>query len=692
MKRLINVAAAAVLLSLNVLHAEDCTCSGMYDEWHSAKFSMFIHFGLYSYYGGVWNGQPVTRGYSEQIQSHAGIYGDWYARAAEVFDPVMFDADEIASLAVESGMKSIVFTSKHHDGFCMFDTETTGYDSVDMMPSGRDFVAELSEACRRHGLKFGLYFSLIDWNYPYAYPISSHNADFITDRHHELNMSQVRELLTSYGPVSELWFDMGSLTPVQSSELYSLVKSLQPDCMVSGRLGNDMYDFAVMPDNTYPDGTLQAPWQTAASMFDETWSWRSWQERGRPSDKVSEKLRSLVEVVSHGGNFLLNVGPDSTGAVIPFEREVLAGMGRWLKQNGDAIYGTEPSPFREDFEWGTVTVKDNRMNLILSGAPPADGRIVIPSCGIRSVRAMTPDVMCRLRNGEIEIRLPSGCFGDPADFKVIRLETDRNLEDMDQSYELSDERYLVSADAQKDHSYSCFDYYSNYRSTVAYGWNFMANAGTVSLVYPEEDAGRKVGLDINGTYVVQTLSEGEAASLPMASVEMGRMCHAKIRGGTFIGPSEWKIYDSKAMDSMDMVYGGCVSFSDRPFSNHILSADVDVAEEGFAVLEVSAGNGMELVLDGNTVVKHLNPYGTARREEKVVLYLKEGPHQIVLRSYNRFEKESHMGLKLSDTVFRSISVPVERRKACALRLSAADRISAHTDSGLHNVIIINGNI
>ena len=232
----------AVLLSVSDLYASD---HQSFERWQDDKFSMFIHFGLYSHLGGVWEGEPVRQGYSEQIQSFAGIFGDWYAETASEFNPVNFDARAIASLAKAAGMRSIVFTSKHHDGFCMFDTETTDYDSVEATPSGRDYVKEISDACKEAGIRFGLYFSLIDWHYPHAYPISSHNADFITPQHHELNKAQVRELLTNYGSVSELWFDMGSLTPEQSGELYELVKELQPDCLVSGRLGNDMYDFYV---------------------------------------------------------------------------------------------------------------------------------------------------------------------------------------------------------------------------------------------------------------------------------------------------------------------------------------------------------------------------------------------------------------------------------------------------------------
>lgn len=147
----------------------------------------------------------------------------------------------------------------------------------------------MAEACKRGGINFGIYFSLIDWHFPQAYPISSHNCDFITPQHHEFTKAQVTELLTNYGPISELWFDMGSNTPEQSKELYQLVHRLQPDCMVSGRLGNDQYDFSVMADNTYPEGSLQTAWQTAASMFDETWSYRSWQKRGGRSHQSDGK-------------------------------------------------------------------------------------------------------------------------------------------------------------------------------------------------------------------------------------------------------------------------------------------------------------------------------------------------------------------------------------------------------------------
>lgn len=253
-KILATLATCLIVLGMHAQISQEA-----YKTWHQNKYSMFIHFGLYSELGGVWEGKPVTRGYSEQIQSFAGIFSDWYGDTALRFNPTAFNADSIVALAKEAGMKSIVITTKHHDGFCMFHTATTDFNSYDATPAKRDFVKELADACQRGGVRLGLYYSIIDWHYPYGHPISSHNCDFVTPEHHEFSKQQVTELLTNYGSISELWFDMGSNTPEQSRELYQLVHKLQPDCMVSGRIGNDQYDFAVMADNAYPEGALQCP-------------------------------------------------------------------------------------------------------------------------------------------------------------------------------------------------------------------------------------------------------------------------------------------------------------------------------------------------------------------------------------------------------------------------------------------------
>ena len=653
----------AVLLSALLLIFAGDLCS---QTWQSDKYSMFVHFGLYSRLGGVWDGEPVRQGYSEQIQSFAGIFSDWYAATAYEFDPVGFDADAIADLAVKGGMRSVVFTTKHHDGFCMFNTQTTTYDCVDMTPSGRDYVREMSDACARRGLRLGLYFSLIDWNHPYAYPISSHNADFVTPEHHEFNKAQVRELLSSYGPISELWFDMGSLEPWQSRELYDLVKSLQPDCMVSGRLGNDVYDFAVMADNKLPQTALQAPWQSAASMFPETWSYRSWQERGNVEDKVAEKLRTLIAVVSRGGNYLLNIGPASDGSIVPFESEVIMSIGRWLEKNGDAIYGAEPSPYRTEFEWGDITRKGDVLYLLLTGECPDSRMITLP--GVRRKIHVTPDMF------------------DPVDVYVIKVEHSKGLYEPEEEF-LPSDTVLSWDNATPCYSYSCFDYYSNYRSVVGYEWNvdMRRPASSVEISYTSEEVGRKISLTLGDVEIELVLDASSPVDLA-SGVNVSGATLGRMRGGTFDHAidtdrvDEWKSSDDYPAE---MPSAG--------FSNYLLRTFVSSDKPALVLFDVCAGNGVELRIDGNTMMKHLNPYRTENRTEKVLVEVRNEAMEVILRSYNRFEKTATAGFRVSDEqrAYRmtvDLQEPVKERKV-RVGLKAADTDSPHTDCGLHNLRI-----
>lgn len=659
-------------------------------RWHAGKYSMFIHFGLYSGYGGVYDGKPVNQGYSEQIQSFAGIFSDWYGESSETFDPVSFNADSIASLAVEAGMRSIVFTSKHHDGFCMFGTETTDFNSVDATPAGRDYVEELSRACRKAGLGFGLYFSLIDWHSPYGSPISSHNADFATPELHRLNIAQVGELLTKYGEITELWFDMGSLTPSQSRELYELVHRLQPGCMVSGRLGNDMYDFAVMADNVSPDTALQTPWQSAASMFPETWGYRSWQERGDVRDKVAEKLRSLLQIVSHGGNYLLNIGPDDKGAVIPFEKEVLKGMGRWLALNGDAVYGTEASPFREDFEWGCVTRKGGRLNLLLTGKYPEDGTVRLYMPGYRLLSSHPGQAS---QKGDI-VTVNVGMQPQKHNIEVVRLDFDKNVEPVAHKFvKLKDNTVLSSENAVKDYSYSCFDYYTNYKSTVAHTWYIDGPLKGLDMVYTESEEGMPLDVEIDG--VSYKVSLGCAASfadssLPVRTVDAGPLYWKKVPGGTFAsgtllpveadGNDGWTECDSTGFR--------CVS---SPFSSYLLMQDVVVDEDCTLLFEAGAGNGIEVFLNGRMIVKHLNPYRSIYHKEILALDLTKGVNRLAVRSYNRFEKTAESSLRVLEDglLYRTSVVPEPLRgRKHKITVRREDAASPHSDAGLHNLRIV----
>ena len=671
-----------MLASLLCIGASAQIAQDAFNKWHQNKYSMFIHFGLYSEYGGVYEGKPVTFGYSEQIQSFAGIFSDWYGDTALKFNPEKFNADEIVALAKEAGMRSIVITTKHHDGFCMFKTATTDYNSVDATPTKRDYVKEISDACRRGGINFAIYFSLIDWHFPHAYPISSHNCDFITPQHHEFTKAQVTELLTNYGPVSELWFDMGSNRPEQSKELYELVHKLQPNCMVSGRLGNGWYDFAVMADNTYPEGALQAPWQSAASMFDETWSYRSWQERGDKHVKAMEKLRSLINVVSHGGNFLLNIGPRGDGSVVEFESEVLKEIGAWLKENGEAIYGTEASPFREDFAWGKSTRKGNKLYLILSGEYPANGMIELSLPGYKLQDSKGNLTSASMKGNKLNVNLPQNAYNDET-IQVIELTFDREVLPQTNANSIRTANY----------SYDCFDYYSNYRSTVSYEWALAKkNATKLALTYTPQELGKEIELTTSGNDKAQ-----------LVKLEGGKAITLKIDpktkwGKRYICGPEFNLFDrastiEASVDKVPLRKGGewkevteeKITLPVNLIEDYYMMQTVESPKAQDILLDVAAGNAIEVYVNGVSVMKHNNPYRCKYREEKILVHLEKGTNPIILRAYNRFEKETTILLRPSteQVIYKqdvTLNAPTERVKVRQTGLA-----TLHTDTELHNL-------
>lgn len=463
-------------------------------DWWGDKYSMFVHYGLYSIPAGVWNGNPVKEGYSEQILTFGIGFSDWYEAYTREFDAKNFDAEAIVALAKKAGMRSVVMTAKHHDGFCLFHTQTTSYNSFDGTPARRDLIGELAEACHRNGLGFGIYFSLIDWHFPAAVPFSSHNADPITPAHHEYNMAQVTELLTKYGAVDELWFDMGSLLPAQSEELYRLVHKLQPKCMVSGRLGNDYADFCVMPDNQFPDYDMILPWQTAASIFPETWGYRSWQERGEVSTKVNEKLEDLVNVVSRGGKYLLNIGPMGDGGIVPFEYEVLSAIGRELEPISEAIYNTLPTPYEVSTDVPSATLSQDKKDLYLFFRKDRH-TTVLP-------RTLTPIKEAKILNakGNVKIIRQKGdsltldIEGQRPYFTVVKVTFDEPLR-VDKP--ICQHKTLSPLNATPLYAQSAVDYYSGFRSILGYQWHLPSVGEKVKVAFTDGELGRKFVLRLD---------------------------------------------------------------------------------------------------------------------------------------------------------------------------------------------------
>lgn len=650
-------------------------------EWHNNKFSMFIHFGLYSELGGVWNGKQISYGYSEQIQAHGGIYSDKYAEVAERFNPQNFNADEIVSLAKKAGMRSIVITSKHHDGFCLFKTSTTDFNMVDATPSHRDLIRELSDACRHGGIHFGLYFSIIDWQYPEAAPITTHNATFITSQHHQLNLSQVKELVTNYGPISELWFDMGSCTPQQSKDLYDMVHRYQPECMVSGRLGNGYYDFAVMGDNYYPNETIHTEWQVPASMFDETWGYRSWQKRGIPHDKAMEKLRSLIRVVSNGGNYLLNIGPMGDGSVVPFEKDVLEEIGAWTQAHADALYSTESNPFRQQFEWGCITRKDNRLFLILSGEKPIDNTITLPLKGYTIKEKQGPVIGTRQKGSTLTVILSDEAYENG--IQVVELTFNKPVLPVTNNVEGRVAHY----------SFFNWDYYTNYRSTINYQWQIPKER--IQLTYTAQEVGKDIDITADNSTSSITLSDKEA--IPISGTEnltWGKLYLAGPFHEGFERSHHLDCNPSKAPEENGKwveIHENGNTLPIHPNESYYIMQEVTATAAQDVIIDVASGNGIELYLNGESLLQHLNPYRCTQREEKVLLHLTTGTNYIVLRSYNRFEKTTCYLLRPSaeQVLYRqTIQLPVaDKNKPHSITIRQKGLASPHADTELSNLTL-----
>ena len=630
-------------------------------QWENRKYSMFIHWGIYSELGGVWNGQQISRGLSEQIQAHAGIYSDTYARTAKRFNPEKWNPDSVVLLAKRAGMRSIVITSKHHDGFCMFHSRHTDFNIVDATPYKRDVIKELSEACARHGLKFGLYFSLIDWHYPQASPISSHNSDYITPEHFEFNKKQITELLTNYGPVSELWFDMGSHSFEQSLEMRRLVHSLQPDCMTGSRLGNDMSDFMVMGDNQEPDYIIGAPWQSPASFFHETWGYRSWQERGSEADKTREKLTSLIRVCSRGGNYLLNIGPRGDGSVVEFEKNVLLNIGRWLERNSESIFDTSPDPFHVSFEWGAITSRNDKLYLHIL-TQPKDGNILLPGLEgkIADVSVLDDGTPCAYRkDGKgVTIRLPAS-INPEREFRVIAIT-------FDDGYTVPPINIIPYAknltldqhNAFKYYSNSGIDYNSRYQSTIKEEWTLLADANakrTPVLYYTDQEKERSIDLNLNGQTAKITL-DGDA------EVKLENDINGLVWGQIYLqGPISSGIGGIQG-ESVNIDPAKPWGRAGRMWeetnwkNNEIHTCAVDLTQAWYLLqditsptdrqilVSVTSGDAVTVLLNGKTLVLHNNPYKKESMQDVVLLDLKKGKNQLLVKCFANFQKEVRMGI------------------------------------------------
>ncbi len=376
--------------------------------WFAAdRFGLFIHWGLYSQAAGEWGGKRWF-GISEWLMRRARIPVDQYAGLAGQFNPVEFDADEWVRLAREAGMRYIIITTKHHDGFAMFSSSASAFNICEATPFARDPIAELADACHRGGIRLGFYYSQFqdwhepdgagnDWNFP-------ERGDF--GRYlREKALPQIEELLTRYGPVAMIWFDTpGTISAEDSQALYQRVRDLQPGCLVNSRIGNGYGDYATLGDQEVPLVAPDGLWESIDT-HNDTWGFATADHDWKSTKEV---VGRLIRIASMGGNYVLNVGPDGRGAIPQASAKMLRRAGEWLKRNGTSIFGTVRGAIPLH-AWGCSTSRPGIHYLHILNWPE-DDTLWVAGVGdqVKSVRELTTGAVLphHLDQGKLIIALP----------------------------------------------------------------------------------------------------------------------------------------------------------------------------------------------------------------------------------------------------------------------------------------------
>ena len=398
----------------------------LFDE---GNYALFIHWGLYSHLGGVWRDKTYY-GIGEWILNPrmAGIPVGEYQKTADQFNPVDFDAQAIVQLAKDAGMRYIIITSKHHEGFAMFESKAHPFNIVEATPFARDPMRELSAACRAAGLGFGFYYSHYqDWTAPGGSggPTEKEDGTAATfeDYFYAKCLPQVREICTQYGKIDFVWFDTpGDMKKELVIELAEEVRRLQPDTMLCSRVGHGMGDYVSQGDMDVPPRNIEGLWETCDTNND-SWSY-AWYDTHFKSPK--EILHRLVSTVARGGTYLFNVGPDGRGRIPEMGARFLRAAGAWIARYPQAVYGAGPSPWGHALPWGDVTVQAEALYLSVFDWPQS-GRLCLPGLqnpvkAARTLGAAAEEVACERVGNWTVLHLPFKPADGPAAVIEVEIE------------------------------------------------------------------------------------------------------------------------------------------------------------------------------------------------------------------------------------------------------------------------------
>ena len=384
--------------------------------WREARFGLFVHWGLYSQLGGVWQGRQMDY-IGEWTQSRFRIPNSEMEKIAASFNPVHFDADEWAAMAKHAGMGYIMVTAKHHEGFAMYHSSCDRYNIVDATHFGRDPIKELCEACARHGIKLCLYYSqALDWHEPDAggtepglpsnfgmswgndWDFPDHGSKCF-DRYFERKViPQITELLTGYGPIGAIFFDCPfTISYGQCRRLDGLVKSLQPECLTNSRLGGGFGDIKTLGDNQIPGCRLGEGYE-CISTINDTWGYKIHDSNWKSRDQLLELLTACC---ANDVNYLLNIGPKADGRFPGPAVEILGQIGKWMDKNGESIHASKASPFPAALPSGPVTSRGDALYLHMQHSLDSPLRIYGVKNPVKSVECLGKDIDLTYEAGRV---------------------------------------------------------------------------------------------------------------------------------------------------------------------------------------------------------------------------------------------------------------------------------------------------
>ncbi len=658
MKSVASLAAAAALASLALAAPPETAAqkAARMKWWKEARFGMFIHWGLYSVPAGKYGDKT---GYGEWIMESAHVPVAEYESYMQRFNPTKFNADSWAKMAKDAGMRYVTITTKHHDGFALFDSKVSDYDIM-ATPFKRDIMKELSTAVRKQGLTMCWYHSIMDWHHPDYTPHRAWSTtpppDANFERYEKYLHGEVTELLKNYGKIGVMWFDgewESTWNHERGQKLYDLCRKLQPSVIVNNRVDVGRGGMGGMSDNGFagdygtPEQTIPATglpgidWESCMTMNDN-WGYNAVDKHFKSTKTL---ITNLVDIVSKGGNYLLNVGPRSDGTFPPESVELLKGIGKWMHVNSESIYGTDASPFKK-LAYGRATQKaeGSRTHIYLQVFDwPKDGKLVVPGVGNDGATANLlggGKLKVTRQGGDLVVSVPTTAPNDIC--SVVRLtvkgkpivyEAPEITADSDILVDSLPVR-VVAPSAGLQVRFTTDGSTPNASSPIYNGPITVKKTTTVTV--RSFFKGKPVSGSVARTFRQVTPWQAPNSSLQLVKGGLTR----KVYRGSFSTCPDWTTLTIEAAAAPMQI--GLGEFSKAENFGLTFSGYIMVPKPGVYVFSLLSDDGSKLVIDGKTVIDNDGLH--APEDKQGAAPLGAGPHAITVQYFNQ-SGGSALGLK-----------------------------------------------